>query len=380
MDQGVSNKVDNVDEASQGLVASTTCCAGSGADKLACGANAGAACSAGAGSGSRFLPSEVFSVAPMVDVTDSIFRRMARVLSKRAMLYTEMIAAEALVHEKYHLIDFKDDELPCTLQLGGSEPHKLAHATRAGVKHGYSAINLNAGCPSDKVQSGNFGACLMKTPKVIAECFKAMQEAAGDVSVSVKTRIGVDDQDSFDFTMELMGTIYEAGCRHIIVHARKAWLNGLSPKENRTIPPLDYDRVYAIKERFPGLYVTINGGILTMDDIKRELTKVDGVMLGRAIIDNPYLLASVDREVFGDTSAPVLSREEVVYKMIELTEELVAEGKPLHMCYRHLLGLFNGQPNSKLYRRYLSENMTQKGSLPSILEHALKVMQRGSIA
>ena len=212
-----------------------------------------------------FLPSERFSVAPMVDVTDSVFRRMARVMSQHCMLYTEMIAAEALVHEKYYLIDFKDEELPCCLQLGSADPKKLAVATKVGVEHGYSAINLNAGCPSDKVQSGNFGAILMKTPELIAQCYQAMAEAAGDVPVSVKTRIGVDELDSEEFTFKLMGTIYEAGCRHIIIHARKAWLNGLSPKENRTIPPLDYERVYKIKAAFPELKVTINGGINTLE-------------------------------------------------------------------------------------------------------------------
>ncbi|MDT3663863.1 MAG: tRNA dihydrouridine(20/20a) synthase DusA [Anaerobiospirillum sp.] len=325
-----------------------------------------------------FLPSERFSVAPMVDVTDSVFRRMARVMSQHCMLYTEMIAAEALVHEKYYLIDFKDEELPCCLQLGSADPKKLAVATKVGVEHGYSAINLNAGCPSDKVQSGNFGAILMKTPELIAQCYQAMAEAAGDVPVSVKTRIGVDELDSEEFTFKLMGTIYEAGCRHIIIHARKAWLNGLSPKENRTIPPLDYERVYKIKAAFPELKVTINGGITTMEQCQEQLTRVDGVMLGRAIIDNPYLLATVDQELFA-AKAPVLTREEVLGAMVELGAQLQSEGKALHFLCRHLLGLFNGCANSRLYRRYLSEHMTQKDVRPDILLKAHQAMVQGTL-
>lgn len=329
-----------------------------------------------------FLPCERFAVAPMVDVTDSIFRRMARIMCKEAMLYTEMIAAEALVHEKYHLIDFKDGEQPCCLQLGGSDPKKLAFATNAGVKHGYAAINLNAGCPSDKVQSGNFGAVLMKTPKLIAECYQAMQEAAGDIPVSVKTRIGVDDLDSEDFTFELMGTIYDAGCRHIIIHARKAWLNGLSPKENRTIPPLDYERVYKIKNAFEGLKVTINGGITTLESCLEQLKKVDGVMLGRAIIDDPYILSAVDDVIFHNVAiedAKRIEREQLIEKMVLLGEQVISEGKPVHLLYRHLLGLFNGCPNSRLFRRYMSEHMTKKGASASVLQHAYKAMQRGSL-
>ena len=325
-----------------------------------------------------FLPRERFSVAPMVDVTDSVFRRMARVMSQHCMLYTEMIAAEALVHEKYYLIDFKDEELPCCLQLGSADPKKLAVATKVGVEHGYSAINLNAGCPSDKVQSGNFGAILMKTPELIAQCYQAMAEAAGDVPVSVKTRIGVDELDSEEFTFKLMGTIYEAGCRHIIIHARKAWLNGLSPKENRTIPPLDYERVYKIKAAFPELKVTINGGITTMEQCQEQLTRVDGVMLGRAIIDNPYLLATVDQELFA-AKAPVLTREEVLGAMVELGAQLQSEGKALHFLCRHLLGLFNGCANSRLYRRYLSEHMTQKDVRPDILLKAHQAMVQGTL-
>lgn len=315
-----------------------------------------------------FTGADRFSVAPMIDVTDSTFRRMARALCKECMLYTEMIAADALYHGRDFLIDYKDEEQPCTLQLGGSDPKKLAVAAKMGFERGYSAINLNAGCPSDKVQSGNFGAVLMKTPEVIASCFKAMQESV-NIPVTVKTRIGVDDEDSFEFTCRLIDTIYEAGCRHIIVHARKAWLNGLSPKENRSIPPLDYGRVYAMKQRHSDLRITINGGILTLDECQEHLKHVDGVMLGRAIIDNPYLLCSVDSTLYGHKDE-IKSREQVLYEMAYMADALVSEGIALHHFARHLLGLFNGINGARAYRRYLSEHITKKGADGNVLREA----------
>lgn len=312
-----------------------------------------------------FQKSDKFSIAPMIDVTDTIFRRLARTLCKNCMLYTEMIAADALFHGKNYLIDFSDEELPCTLQLGGSDPKKLAVAAKIGQDHGYSAINLNAGCPSDKVQSGNFGAVLMKTPEIIADCFKAMNDVV-DIPVTVKTRIGVDELDSFEFTCKLVDTIYNAGCRHIVLHARKAWLTGLSPKENRSVPPLDYDRVYEIKKRYDDLYITINGGILTIDDCKKHLSHVDGVMLGRAIIDNPYLLCSVDNEIFSESHF-MTTREDVIKNASLMADDLIKQGFPFHMFARHLLGLFNGQKGARAYRRYLSENMTRLGANGSVL-------------
>ena len=256
----------------------------------------------------------------MVDITDSVFRRLARLFSKKSMLYTEMIAADAVIHGKNYLLDFHEEELPCVLQLGGSDPKKLAAAAKIGASFGYTEINLNAGCPSDKVQSGNFGAVLMKTPDLIADCVKAMQDAVS-IPVTVKTRIGVDEDDSVDFTLKLIETIAFTGCPHVILHARKAWLNGLSPKENRTIPPLDYERVYLIKKTFPKLKITINGGITTIDAVKEQLKKVDGVMLGRAIIDNPFILSKVDSEIFGSTE-PQLSREELLYKVLQEKSEI----------------------------------------------------------
>lgn len=316
----------------------------------------------------------LFSVAPMVDVTNSTFRRMARILSKKALLYTEMIAADALCHEKYHLIDFKDEELPLVLQLGGNDEAKLAKASQIGEKRGYSAINLNAGCPSDKVQSGAFGAVLMHDPKKLQSLVKAMIESVS-IPVSVKTRIGVDEKDSFDFTVELVSSIYEAGCREITLHARKAWLNGLSPKENRTIPPLDYERVYAIKSMFPDLHVTINGGITTIDECKAQLQKVDGVMLGRAIIDNPYLLALVDREIYGE-EVDVKTRDVLLSEFVELAKVMQQEGTALHHIFRHLLGLYQGIRGAKRFRRHLSDYMTSPTVQPALLFEAREAMER----
>lgn len=310
----------------------------------------------------------------MVDVTNSTFRRMARILSKKALLYTEMIAADALCHEKYHLIDFKDEELPLVLQLGGNDEAKLAKASQIGEKRGYSAINLNAGCPSDKVQSGAFGAVLMHDPKKLQSLVKAMIESVS-IPVSVKTRIGVDEKDSFDFTVELVSSIYEAGCREITLHARKAWLNGLSPKENRTIPPLDYERVYAIKSMFPDLHVTINGGITSIEECKAQLQKVDGVMLGRAIIDNPYLLAFVDREIYGE-DVEVKTRDELLAEFVELAKVMQQEGTALHHLFRHLLGLYQGIRGAKRFRRHLSDYMTSPTVQPALLFEAREAMER----
>lgn len=314
-----------------------------------------------------------FSIAPMIDVTTSAFRRFTRIMTKRSMLYTEMIAAEALVHGKLNLIAHDNNELPCVLQLGGSDPQKLAIAAKIGEDCGYSAINLNAGCPSDKVQSGSFGAILMKTPDVIASCVEKMQSAV-KIPVTIKTRIGVDDLDSFDYTVKIVKTIYDSGCRHIVLHARKAWLNGLSPKENRSIPPLDYDRVYEMKEMFPDLFITINGGILTIDDCLLHLKKVEGVMLGRAIIDNPYLLSSVDRDIFEDGSE-VKSRENVLNEFADLCEKFLSEGHRFHHMAMHGLNLFNGCHGARRFRQYMSAHMHQENADASLLLKAYQKMQ-----
>ena len=322
----------------------------------------------------KFTPADRFSVAPMIDVTTPTFRAIARLFSKKAMLYTEMIAANAIVHGKEYLIDHDADFInPCTLQLGGSDPKVLADACRIASKFNYSAINLNAGCPSDKVQSGSFGAILMKTPDVITDCLKAMQDAS-DVPVTVKTRIGVDELDDFAYTLKIVDSVYKTGCRHIILHARKAWLNGLSPKENRTIPPLDYERVFSLKEHFPDLAITINGGIKTIDECNEMLKKVEGVMLGRACMDDPYILASVDNRIYNDGSK-ILSRDECFEKVVEYAEKYVSEGRKLHHLGNHIINMFNGCKGARRFRNYLSCHMHELGAGPEVLVQAYNKMK-----
>lgn len=323
---------------------------------------------------SIFTPSDKFSVAPMIDVTNRTFRRMARIFSKKAMLYTEMIAAQAITHGKEYLIDHNpEEENPCTLQLGGSDRDVLAKACKVGEKFGYDAINLNAGCPSDKVQSGSFGAILMRTPEVITDCLKAMQDAVS-IPVTVKTRIGVDELDDFEYTKKIVASVYDTGSRHIILHARKAWLNGLSPKENRSVPPLDYQRVYALKEFFPNLSITINGGIKSIDDCKEQLQHVEGVMLGRAIMDDPYLLAFVDHEIYG-VDSPILSKDEIFEKIVEFSYDFVKEGNKIHYLGNHVLNLFTGCKGARRYRNYLSCHMHELGAGPEVLVEAFKKMK-----
>lgn len=321
-----------------------------------------------------FSSADRFSVAPMIDVTNRTFRRMARLFTKRAMLYTEMIAAQALAHGKEHLIEHDPKvESPCTLQLGGSEPEVLAKAAKIGQSLGYDAINLNAGCPSDKVQSGSFGAILMRTPEVITDCVHAMQDAVS-IPVTVKTRIGVDELDDFEYTKKIVNAVYTTGCRHIVLHARKAWLNGLSPKENRTVPPLDYDRVYALKEFFPDLSITINGGIKTIEECKDQLQKVEGVMLGRAIMDDPYLLALVDAHIYNE-KCRVKTREEIFSDICDFAESFVKEGFRLHHLGNHIINLFNGMKGARKFRNYLSCHMHELGAGPEVFQKAYEAMK-----
>lgn len=321
-----------------------------------------------------FSSADRFSVAPMIDVTNRTFRRMARLFTKRAMLYTEMIAAQALAHGKEHLIEHDPKvESPCTLQLGGSEPEVLAKAAKIGQSLGYDAINLNAGCPSDKVQSGSFGAILMRTPEVITDCVHAMQDAVS-IPVTVKTRIGVDELDDFEYTKKIVNAVYTTGCRHIVLHARKAWLNGLSPKENRTVPPLDYDRVYALKEFFPDLSITINGGIKTIEECKDQLQKVEGVMLGRAIMDDPYLLAFVDAHIYNE-ECRVKTRDEIFSDICDFAESFVKEGFRLHHLGNHIINLFNGMKGARKFRNYLSCHMHELGAGPEVFQKAYEAMK-----
>ena len=314
-----------------------------------------------------------FSVAPMMDWTDRHDRFFLRLLSRRARLYTEMVTANAIrFGERAKLLDFNAEEHPLALQLGGSEPDALAEAAKIGEDWGYDEINLNVGCPSDRVQSGSFGACLMQEPDLVADCMAAMRDAV-TIPVTVKSRIGVDAQDPEEALFTLVEKCKSAGVAHFIVHARKAWLEGLSPKENRDIPPLDYELVYRLKGANPELLISINGGIETLEESTAHLERVDGVMLGRAAYKNPYLLAGVDGALFGDTTPPP-SREEIVDKLIPYAERLVAQGTPLHALTRHVMGLYQGQAGGRLWRRHLSENAPRRGDDPRVLQEALDVV------
>lgn len=307
----------------------------------------------------------------MMDGTDRHCRFFHRLLSKRARLYSEMITAEAILHgDRDHLLGFDESEHPVALQLGGSDPEKLGRAARVGADYGYDEINLNVGCPSDRVQSGAFGACLMKTPDLVADCVAAMRESVA-IPVTVKCRIGVDDQDPRESLFTLVDKVAAAGCKIFIVHARKAWLEGLSPKENRTIPPLDYDLVRLLKKERPALTVILNGGIETIEEAHSFMNDFDGVMLGRAAYGAPYLLSRVDQEFFGDPSAPP-SREAVVEKMSSYIKEQFQLGVRPHSVTRHMLGLYHGAPGARAWRRFISENASE--ARDDILDRALNAL------
>lgn len=296
-----------------------------------------------------------FCVAPMLDWTDKHCRYFYRTMSKHAVLYTEMVTTGAIIHGKADYLAFNDEEQPVALQLGGSDPEALAACAKLAQERGYDEINLNVGCPSDRVQNGMFGACLMAKPELVAECVKAMNSVV-DIPVTVKSRIGIDDQDSFEFLLDFVNKVKDAGCTTFIIHARKAWLTGLSPKENRDIPPLDYERVYKIKELYPELEIIINGGINTFEDCEEHLKHVDGVMLGREIYHNPYMMADVDEVIYKDIDQKKLSRTEAVEQVAEYIERHEQEGGRAWHVVRHMMGLFQGLPGAKIWRRYLSEN------------------------
>lgn len=317
----------------------------------------------------------LFSVAPMMEWTDRHCRAFHRTLSREALLYTEMVTSAAIRHgDKAHLLDFSDVEQPVALQLGGSDPAELAMAARQGERWGYREINLNVGCPSDRVQSGRFGACLMAEPALVAECVQAMAEAVS-LPVTVKCRIGIDEQSEDGPLDEFVGRVKAAGCRTFIVHARKAWLKGLSPKENREIPPLNYARVHRLKRENPELEIIINGGIETLEEAKAHLAHVDGVMLGRAAYHTPWLLASVDAELCGKPS-PVMRRAQAIEAYLPYIEQALASGIPLARITRHMLGLYHGEYGGRAFRRILSEEAHKPGAGIKVLMHALAATER----
>lgn len=309
----------------------------------------------------------------MMDWTDRHCRVFHRLLSARALLYTEMVTTGALIHgDVARHLDYSAVEHPVALQLGGSEPADMATSARLGQDWGYDEVNMNVGCPSDRVQRGTFGACLMAEPALVAQNVAAMIDAV-DIPVTVKCRIGIDDQDSEAALTDFIGQVSEkGGCQRFTVHARKAWLQGLSPKENRDIPPLDYDRVARLKQQFPDLHIGINGGIKDLDTAQSLLDRgLDSVMLGRAAYQDPWLLAEVDARMFGEPPAENQSRHAVVEAFLPYVEEQRLAGVPLHAMTRHILGLFNSQPGARLWRRYISENAPSKTAGPEVLRQAL---------
>jgi len=308
-----------------------------------------------------------------MDWTDRHCRYFHRLLSPHARLYTEMVTSAALVRgNQLRLLEHSQQEHPLALQLGGSDPHELAQAAKFGAAAGYDEINLNVGCPSDRVQSGRFGACLMREPALVGDCVRAMRDAVS-VPVTVKCRIGVDEQDDYADLQHFVETMLAAGVEVLAVHARKAWLQGLSPKENREVPPLDYQRVYRLKREFPQLVIIINGGITTVEQVQAHLAEVDGVMLGRAAYHDPYLLAQLETALYG---APLPERGEVLQHLQPYVEAELARGTALKHITRHLLGLYQGEPGARGFRRQLSEGAHLPGAGWSLLEQAVRQTSR----
>ena len=294
-----------------------------------------------------------FCIAPMMDLSDLHCRYFWRLLTRNALLYTEMVTTGALIHgNRQRFLTFNPEEHPLALQVGGSNPKDLAECARMAEDWGYDEINLNCGCPSDRVQQGMIGACLMGEPDLVAECVAAMI-AACTIPVTVKHRIGIDDMDDYQAMREFVAKVAAVGCDTFIVHARKAWLKGLSPKENRDVPPLQYERVYQLKQEFPQLSIVINGGITTLEQCQNLLQHVDGVMLGREAYHNPYLLAGVDAALFGDEK-PIPSRDDILTDFMAYCDRQLSETGRLHPMSRHILGLFLGQPGARAFRRHVS--------------------------
>jgi len=320
------------------------------------------------------LPERLISVAPMMDYTDRHDRYFLRIISKKTWLFTEMITTNTLLHgDAQRFLKYNQSEHPLALQLGGSIPADLATCSKMAEDFGYDEVNLNVGCPSDRVQSGRFGASLMAEPDLVARCVADMQSAV-KIPVSVKCRIGIDEQDEYKHLRNFIHTVSESGCRIFVIHARKAWLQGLSPKENRDIPPLNYAAIYRIKSEFPQLEIIINGGIQTLDDAKNHLQYVDGTMIGRAAYHNPYILAHVDQGLFGEQTA-VWTRKQILEQFLPYVEQQMKQGVSLTQMSRHILGLFQGLKGAKAWRRHISENAYKPGADINLLIEAAKLVE-----
>lgn len=314
----------------------------------------------------------LLSIAPMMGWTDKHCRYFLRLFSPHVLLYTEMITSNAILHGNWQsLLAYDPTEHPVALQLGGSDPNDLAQCAQIAEDCGYDEINLNVGCPSDRVQTGRFGACLMAEPELVGICVAAMK-AKTSLPVTVKTRIGIDQRDSYDELCHFINTVAAHGCHTFIIHARKAWLKGLSPKENREIPPLKYDMVYQIKQDFPSLEIIINGGIMDVTQIKHHLRYVDGVMIGRAAYHNPFLLAEASAELYQSDST--IERRVIIEHFLPYVEKQLAKGTALSQMTRHILGVFQGMPGARAWRRYLSENVSRRGANIEIIKQALSFL------
>jgi tRNA-dihydrouridine synthase A len=320
-------------------------------------------------------PNHIFCVAPMLDWTDKYCRYFHRLISKHTFVYTEMVTTGALLHGNHHrFLQFDAAEHPVAFQLGGSHPKDLANCAKMVEDYGYDEVNLNVGCPSDRVQNGRFGACLMAEPGLVAECVAAMRQAVS-IPVTVKSRIGIDESDSYEELLHFISTVADSGCRTFIVHARKAWLKGLSPKQNREVPPLRYDMVYQLKKDLPTLEIILNGGITTLDQAEEILKHVDGVMMGREAYHNPYILADVDRRFFADPQEPK-SRLEIVMLLIPYIQQQLKIDARLNDISRHILGLFHGEPGARSWRRYISENVSKPNANENVILDALKFVNQ----
>ena len=312
-----------------------------------------------------------FCTAPMLDWTDRHCRYFHRSLSRHALLYTEMVTSGAILYgNRDRYLKFNNEEHPLALQLGGSNASELAECAKIAADYGYDEINLNVGCPSDRVQNGRFGACLMAEPELVAECVTAMQSAVS-IPVTVKSRIGIDEQDTYADLNRFISIVAAGGCQTFIVHARKAWLSGLSPKENREVPPLCYDRVLQLKQDFPQLEIVINGGINSLEAAHELLQGLDGVMLGRVIYHNPYLLTQVDSQFYA-VEHPIKSRQDLILQLIPYVKDQLERGERLHNISRHLLGMFHGAEGARGWRRYISEHATKRGATEQVLLRALE--------